>query len=209
MKINPMSFLLFILFVIPTLAIGDAGQSNLQQHLQSYQQLQGRFTQIVDGDLTSQSSTGEFWIKKPNQFRWHYSTPYIQKIISDGQKVWVYDEDLEQVSIKSAATAIESSPLSIILGSTSINQHFKVEQLNKGDSLEWLKLTPISDNSGFEYIHVGFDEGVLNRMLLQDNFGQRTRLLFTEVDADTLIDDELFQFEVPEGSDVFDETIQQ
>jgi len=209
MKINPICFLLLLLLVIPSLAISDTGQSNLQHHLQSYQQLQGRFTQIVEGDLTSQSSTGEFWIKKPNQFRWHYSTPYVQKIISNGKKVWIYDEDLEQVSIKSAAMAIESSPLSIILGSTSIEQHFKVERLTKDDSLEWLKLTPTSDSSGFEFIHVGFKKGILHRMKLQDNFGQTTRLLFTEVSTDTPMDDELFQFQTPEGSDIFDETIEQ
>ena len=210
MKLTTLIFL-SLLFTPLLSGAANSQQDNLQQHLRNSSHLSGQFTQVVENSesFQIQSSTGEFWINKPNQFRWHYATPYVQKIISNGDKVWIYDEDLEQVSIKDASTAIQSSPLSIILGSTSIEQHFNVTGLTKKDALEWLKLTPKSDSSGFEFIHVGFDKGMLSRMELQDNFGQTTRLLFTNIDKTSMIDNSTFNFQVPEGSDVFDETIEQ
>ncbi|OUR89916.1 outer membrane lipoprotein carrier protein LolA, partial [Cycloclasticus sp. 44_32_T64] len=139
----------------------------------------------------------------------HYSTPYIQKIISNGEKLWVYDEDLEQVTIKNAAESIDLSPLAIILGSTSLEQLFNISQLADKDDLQWLQLTPKTDSSGFEFINVGFNNGLLSRMVFQDNFGQTTRLLFTGVSVYTPIDSDKFEFEAPEGTDVFDEAADQ
>ncbi len=192
-------------------SFAKSGQDSLQSHLQNYQYLSGQFTQIISSEHSNhtQSSGGEFWIKKPNQFRWHYSTPYIQKIISNGEKLWVYDEDLEQVTIKNASESIDSSPLAIILGSTSLEQLFNISQLADKADLQWLKLTPKTDSSGFEYINVGFNNGLLSRMVLQDNFGQTTRLLFTGVSVYTPIDSEKFEFIAPEGTDIFDEAAAQ
>lgn len=196
---------LLITCSLPILA--NDNNQNLQEQLNKYNQLSGHFTQIISNEQGSQtqSSEGEFWVKKPNQFRWNYQSPYIQKIVSNGDKLWIYDEDLEQVSIKAASKAIDSSPLSIILGSKNLKQLFKVTKLAAKDSIEWIKLTPITDNSGFDYIDIGFNEGVLNRMILRDSFGQTTRLLFTAVAVNTHIDDELFIFAIPEGTDVFEE----
>jgi outer membrane lipoprotein carrier protein len=193
------------------ISFAKSGADSLQSHLQSYKQVSGQFTQIISSEKGNhtQSSTGEFWIKKPSQFRWHYSTPYIQKIISNGRKLWVYDEDLEQVTIKGVSQSIDSSPLAIILGSASLDKLFDFVQLEDNNDLQWLKLTPKTDSSGFEYINVGFKSGLLSRMVLQDNFGQTTRLLFTNVTVHTPLDSDLFEFKVPNGADVFDETVEQ
>ncbi len=202
---------LILLLSFISVSFAKSGQDSLQSHLQNYKHLSGQFTQIISSEQSNhtQSSSGEFWIKKPSQFRWHYSTPYIQKIISNGEKLWVYDEDLEQVTIKNAAESIDSSPLAIILGSTSLEQLFNISQLaDKGD-LQWLQLTPKTDSSGFEFINVGFNNGLLSRMVFQDNFGQTTRLLFTGVSVYTPIDSDKFEFEAPEGTDVFDEAADQ
>ncbi|MBQ0725439.1 MAG: outer membrane lipoprotein chaperone LolA [Cycloclasticus sp.] len=205
MNFYRISLALLITVCQPIFASDDA--QNLQNQLDKYTQLSGHFTQIISNEQGSQtqSSTGEFWVKKPNQFRWNYQLPYVQKIVSNGDKLWIYDEDLEQVSIKAASKAIDSSPLSIILGSTNLEQLFKVTKLADKDGIDWIKLTPITDNSGFDYIDIGFNAGVLNRMVLRDSFGQTTRLLFTAVAVNTLIEDELFTFVVPEGADVFEE----
>ena len=201
---------LFLLsFAVPSFA--SSGQDSLETHLQGYKNLSGQFTQIISSENSShsQSSTGEFWIKKPNQFRWHYSTPYIQQIISNGESLWVYDEDLEQVTIKDASQSIDSSPLAIILGSADLDKLFNITQLGDSDDLQWLSLTPLEESSGFEFINVGFKNGLLTRMVLQDNFGQTTRLLFTDVSVQIPIADDKFEFIVPEGADVFDETAEQ
>ncbi len=182
-------------------------QQRLLAHLETYQQLSGQFTQIISSEQNTkiQSSTGEFWISKPSQFRWHYTTPYIQKIISNGKKVWIYDEDLEQVTIKAASQAIDSSPLAIILGTQSLGKLFDVQELADAEELQWLQLTPKDEESGFELMKLGFKQGTLSRMLLQDNFGQTTRLLFTDVIVNPVIADDFFEFKVPQGADVFEE----
>jgi len=182
-------------------------QQRLLAHLETYQQLSGQFTQIISSEQNTkiQSSTGEFWISKPSQFRWHYTTPYIQKIISNGKKVWIYDEDLEQVTIKAASQAIDSSPLAIILGTQSLGKLFDVQELADAEELQWLQLTPKDEESGFELMKLGFKQGTLSRMLLQDNFGQTTRLLFTDVVVNPVIADDFFEFKVPQGADVFEE----
>ena len=211
MKI-PHLFLCFLfLLSVAAPSFATSSQDSLENHLQGYKNLSGQFTQIISSENSShsQSSTGEFWIKKPNQFRWHYSTPYIQQIISNGESLWVYDEDLEQVTIKDASQSIDSSPLAIILGSADLDKLFNITQLGDSDDLQWLSLTPLEESSGFEFINVGFKNGLLTRMVLQDNFGQTTRLLFTDVSVQIPIADDKFEFIVPEGADVFDETAEQ
>ena len=185
-------------------------EESFQIYLQNYKQVNGQFTQIISSGQSSntQFSSGGFWIKKPNKFRWHYSTPYVQQIISNGEKLWVYDEDLEQVTIKDASQSIDSSPLSIILGSTSLDKIFDIVQSVDSDDMQWLKLTAKTDSSNFEFINIGFRSGLISQMILQDNFGQTTRLLFTGVSLYTPVDDEFFKFNVPEEVDVFEEFIQ-
>lgn len=202
--------ILFLLVVTLSCFAGNSEES-LQTQLNSNQQMSGRFTQVISSERSSktQSSTGEFWLKKPSKFRWHYSTPYIQKIISNGEKIWVYDEDLEQVTVKKSTQSIDSTPLAIILGSASIDKHFNAATLELKDDLEWMRLTPKNESSGFDYIDIGFKNGLLSRMLLQDSFGQITRLQFTGVEVHADIDDDDFDFEIPEGTDIFEETVEQ
>ena len=183
---------------------------NLQSHLQAYQQLSGQFQQRVSSDNNADvhQSSGHFWIKKPNKFRWQYVMPYAQEITSNGLRVWVYDEDLEQVTIKPSSTAIASSPLAIILGSSSLEDYFTVSEVKKEDGLQWLSLIPINGDTGFESVQVGFENSVLAKMLMQDNFGQTTQLDFSQVTIHSNLDDAMFEFKQLEGVDVFDETDQ-
>jgi outer membrane lipoprotein carrier protein len=201
--------ILFLLVVTLSCFAGNSEES-LQTQLNSNQQMSGRFTQVISSERSSktQSSTGEFWLKKPSKFRWHYSTPYIQKIISNGEKIWVYDEDLEQVTVKKSTQSINSTPLAIILGSASIDKHFNAATLELKDDLEWMRLTPKNESSGFDYIDIGFKNGLLSRMLLQDSFGQITRLQFTDVEVQADIDDDDFDFEIPDGTDIFEEAVE-
>jgi len=198
---------LITLMLLSMSSFAQDAQQRLLAHLETYQQLSGQFTQIISSEQNTkiQSSTGEFWISKPSEFRWHYTTPYIQKIISNGKKVWVYDEDLEQVTIKAASQAIGSSPLAIILGTQSLEKLFDVQELADAEELQWLQLTPKDEESGFELMKLGFKQGTLSRMLLQDNFGQTTRLLFTDVVVNPVIANDFFEFKVPQGADVFEE----
>ena len=198
---------LSLLILVSGSSLAQGAADDLLIHLQAYQQLRGQFTQIISSEQNTrtQSSSGEFWLSKPNKFRWHYASPYVQEIISNGQKVWIYDEDLEQVTIKQASQSIASSPLAIILGSRSLGESFDVVELAETDGLRWLQLSPKSDDTGFELMKLGFKQGILSRMELLDNFSQITHLLFTGVELNPQIDAQVFDFEVPAGADVFDE----
>jgi len=198
-----------LLLIMAQSSFAQTGAQSLQANLQGYQQLSGQFTQLISSEKSThtQTSTGAFWVTKPNKFRWHYITPYVQQIISNGTNVWIYDEDLEQVSIKQASNTIASSPLAIILGSASLAELFEVTERIDKEGLEWFSLVPKGEDSGFELIKLAFQHGKLSRMLLHDSFGQRTRLLFSDVAVHTPIDEQLFEFEVPQGADVFDETV--
>lgn len=205
------SFVFILLLFIASSAFAKNSQDSLLTHLQRYSQLTGQFTQVISSEEGghTQSSTGEFWIKKPGQFRWHYLTPYVQTIISNGEKLWIYDEDLEQLSIKRAADSINASPLAVIIGTTALNELFIINELPTQGGIEWLTLIPKAESSGFEYVDIGFKNGMLNRMTFQDSFGQTTQLLFSDITVHSPIDDEIFNFDIPNGTDVFDETVQQ
>ncbi len=192
-------------------SFADSNEPRLQRYLENYKSLTGQFTQMISSEKSQhiQSSAGEFWIQKPNRFRWHYSTPYVQKIISNGEKLWIYDEDLEQVTIKEASQSIESSPLAVIVGATSLDTAFDVTPVDGLDNLQWLRLIPNAEANSFEFIEVGFKNGLLSTMRLKDNFGQTTYLTFTDVMVDTSIDTNRFEFAVPEGADVFNEIVEQ
>ena len=192
-------------------SFADSNEPRLQRYLEHYKSLTGQFTQMISSEKSQhiQSSAGEFWIQKPNRFRWHYSTPYVQKIISNGEKLWIYDEDLEQVTIKEASQSIESSPLAVIVGATSLDTAFDVTPVDGLDNLQWLRLIPNAEANSFEFIEVGFKNGLLSKMRLKDNFGQTTYLTFTDVMVDTSIDTNRFEFAVPEGADVFNEIVEQ
>lgn len=199
--------LLIILLLSSSSLFADTARQMLENFLDKFTRLHAEFTQIIvsENNVSSQSATGEFWVKKPGQFRWNYTSPYVQKIVSNGLKVWFYDEDLEQVTIKNIANTVDTSPLSVILGGIPIEDIFTVEQLNKTDNLVWLKLVPKKETTSFESIEMGFKSGLLNKMNLHDQFGQTTRLLLSNVSINTPIDEALFEFSIPKGADVFEE----
>lgn len=183
----------------------SSSKSELERILSNTQHMQGEFTQLVfsDGGNQTAPSTGQFWIEKPGKFRWNYAKPYVQQIVSDGESIWFYDPDLEQVTIKPAQTDEFVSPLSIISGNRPLDEVFMVQEKGRIDSIDWLELYPITDQSNYQSVHIGITDGKLVRMVLNDQFGQSTRLLFSAVDTQSEIDPEKFVFNAPPGVDVF------
>lgn len=205
------SVVLWVLCAVPLCGVAAPstvhGKSGLEQILKQTVHMQGQFTQLIlsEGGKQTQTSTGRFWLAKPGRFRWDYEKPYVQNIVSDGQTVWFYDPDLEQVTIKPAQTGEMVSPLSIIGGDTPLDQAYMVKEKGQIDAIEWLELFPILQDSSYESIHIGIADGQVVRMILNDQFGQSTRLLFSAVDTTSPIDPERFQFTPPPGVDVFED----
>lgn len=184
-----------------------SSKAELERILRDTQRMQGKFTQLVisEGGRRTEPAVGQFWIEKPGKFRWDYTSPYVQQIVSDGESVWFYDPDLEQVTVKPAASDDGVSPLSIIGNERPLDDAFMVQEKGRIDAIDWLELFPIVDQSNYQSIHVGITDGKLVRMVLNDQFGQSTRLLFSGVDNESSIDAGIFTFQAPPGVDVFED----
>ncbi len=150
-------------------------------------------------------SYGTFYLQRPGKFRWDYKKPFVQQIVSSSGKVWFYDADLEQVTIKKTDQSLGSTPALLLSGEVALEQNFDIKNQGQNEGMQWIKLIPKDESSGFKYILIGMNGEQLAGMELSDNFGQLTRIYFSNLKVNTPINSEVFEFKVPEGVDVFTE----
>ncbi len=144
--------------------------------------------------------------ERPGKFRWIYEKPYSQLIVGDGSKVWFYDQDLNQVTVRKLDAAIGSSPAALLAGSADIETSFDLTEVGSAGGIEWLEAKPKGKESAFEWVRLGFGlDGTLKTMELHDNFGQTTVLTFSQLERNPKIAPGLFKFSPPEGADVISE----
>jgi len=163
------------------------------------QQVYGR-----EGKVT-QASKGSFVFQRPGRFRWTYERPLDQLIVGDGERVWIYDRDLNQVTVRKISKALGSTPAALLAGSGDIEKAFELSDAGSRDGLEWLEAKPRDADAGFERIRMGFGQAGLAAMELTDNFGQTTRLRFSNLQRNPKVDPAEFRFEPPKGADVLGE----
>jgi len=183
------------------------GANKLQKFLQGLETYQARFTQTLLGenDEELETSTGTVYLERPGKFRWHYTDPYSQYLISDGHTLWVYDKDLEQVTIRNIDASMENSPASILGGDLDIDKYYEVNQLGREqDGSDWVELVPRNSDSQYKSVRLGFRDGQLSRMMLFDSLGQMTDIRFSDSRRNSELDETLFHFEPPAGVDVID-----
>jgi outer membrane lipoprotein carrier protein len=154
-----------------------------------------------DGKL-EQTSTGKLVFSRPGKFRWEYRKPYEQLIIGDGEKLWVYDKDLNQVTVKKMRGALGSSPAELLAGSNEIEDHYNLNAMGVKGGLDWLDAYPTDGDSMFEKVRLGFKGNGLDTMELHDRLGQVTVIRFTKVQRNPKLDATAFRFTPPEGADV-------
>lgn len=197
------SLLLVLAFALPSAARADAIQ-RLHDFANEIRTLSGSFSQTVydaNGRKT-QETTGELYFSRPGKFRWVYRKPYEQLIVGDGKKIWIYDADLEQVTVKKLDQSIGESPAALLAGNNDIDRHFNLKDGGSKDGVEWLEATPKRKDGTFEMVRLGFSSNVLVAMELRDNFGQRTHLKFSGIRNNPPIGGELFRFKPPKGADI-------
>ncbi|GAW86242.1 outer membrane lipoprotein carrier protein [Bathymodiolus platifrons methanotrophic gill symbiont] len=197
--------LLMLLLSVVAHADSTAVQK-LEGFISRAKNIQAKFTQVSLDELgkVMQTSQGDFYLQQPGKFRWNYNKPYEQQIVSKDGKVWFYDADLEQLIIKKIDQSIGDTPALLLSGSVDLNEKYTiVKQRQEGDIL-WLKLTPKNTDSSFKYILVGLKGDMLYGMELSDNFGQLTQIIFSDVTMPKSLAPDLFEFIVPEGTDVFE-----
>ncbi len=184
-----------------------AGTDRLNTFMTDTQSAKSEFSQrIVDrsGKVT-QESRGTLEFARPGKFRWTYVKPYNQLIVGDGSKVWIYDPDLNQVSIRKIDAALGSTPAALLSGNNDAMKAFVLKDEGTRDGLEWVLATPRQKEANFERIRIGFSAAGLAAMELTDAFGQQTLLKFLTMERNPRIDPSTFQFTPPKGADVIGE----
>ena len=188
-------------------AAGNArasGIDRLNQFMTSTVTATGEFEQRVfnrDRKVVQQSR-GTLAFARPGKFRWTYSKPYPQLIVGDGARVWVYDQDLNQVTVRKLGQALGATPAALLAGSNEALKAFELKDEGARDGLEWVEAIPRDKESGFERIRLGFGFSGIERMELVDAFGQTTELRFTGLQRNPRVDPALFSFSPPKGADV-------
>ena len=199
-----------ILAVALATAAHAAGADQLRQFLTQTKTASGEFTQNVTvanarPGAKAQNSSGTFTFERPGRFRWVYEKPYEQVLIADGEKLYIYDKDLNQVTVKKIGAALPSSPASILFGTNEFEKEFDVKDAGSRDGLEWIDAKPRKKDTTFDKIQLGFKDGLPAAMQLTDNFGQTTQLKFAKVERNPKVDAQAFRFSVPKGADVLED----
>lgn len=182
----------------------DDAVSRLNEFVGDVSTFQAQFSQMVldsEGNIIEEAE-GEFLLSRPGKFRWDYVTPYAQQIVADGDRIWFYDEDLEQITVKNQDQALADTPAGLLSGTSMPEDAYNIRAINKNDELQWVEMTPKDDESNYQRVQLAFDQTGLQQMVMTDAFDQHTRLLFSEVKINPDIDGSHFDFTPPAGVDV-------
>jgi outer membrane lipoprotein carrier protein len=185
-------------------AMDQPGRDELNRFANDLKTMHARFEQKVlrsDGGVESESS-GEVWLQSPHFFRWAYGGEFPEQVIADGERIWIYDEVLEQVTVKSQAEFNNDSPLIILTDIQRLDELFEVREAGDIDGMMLLELRSSNKESEFDRMLVGLSDGQLQMLAMEDAFGMRTEIRFTELQKNPPLQDSLFEFTPPEGVDV-------
>jgi outer membrane lipoprotein carrier protein len=201
----PLCAALALLGAVP--AAHAAATDQLQSFVTSVKSARGEFTQQqMKGKgaaaKVAGTSSGTFAFARPGKFTWRYTKPYEQLLQADGQTLYIYDKDLNQVTERKLDGALGSSPAAILFGSNDLTKNFDVKNGETRDGVEWLELTPKAKDTQFERIGIGFKGGNLEAMELRDAFGNTTMLTFSAIQKNPSLPADAFRFTVPKGADV-------
>jgi outer membrane lipoprotein carrier protein len=204
---NTLSMVVFVACLASAPAHAGAREA-LKEFVESTKGGKAAFTQRVvkANGLPAQNAEGTFSFSRPSRFRWEYTKPYAQSIVGDGEKLWIYDKDLNQVTIKKMAEGLAASPAAILAGSNDLEKNFTLSEAPNADGLEWLEAKPKNKETGFDNVRLGFAKGptgyALTVMELKDSFGQTSILRFGIIDKNPAFAPNAFTFTPPKGADV-------
>ena len=197
-------FTVALLLSAPAFAASDTARARLDAFATGLHSLTGHFAQTLT-DLNghgSKSSSGTLALQAPRQFRWDTLTPYQQTIVADGSRVWLYDPELEQVTVRVQSTEEAHSPLTVLTDIKQLDRNFKVAEQDSHDGLLWLRLTSTAQDPQFAYADLGFDANGLARMTFRDQLGSTTDIHFSDWQRNAAIPPVTFNFVPPQGVDV-------
>jgi outer membrane lipoprotein carrier protein len=197
-----------LLLALPVRAAEDA-VARVAQYLAGVRTLSASFVQVVrdrEGRITERA-TGSFSLARPDRFRWDYRDPYEQLIVADGKRLWLYDADLQQVTVRSLEEGLGSTPALLLSGAGRLEDSFGSLRVERDGDWTWCRLKPLATTSDFEVVSLALASGgELAAMELADKLGQTTRIDFSGLTRNGQVDDRLFRFEPPPGADVIGES---
>jgi outer membrane lipoprotein carrier protein len=188
-----------------------SGLETLENFVKSAHSGRAEFTQVVtapgrDGQAArSKTSSGTFEFLRPNRFRFDYRKPFEQTIVADGQTLWLYDADLNQVTARKQAQALGSTPAALVAASPDVNslrKDFNLEAVADKDGLQWVQATPKTKDGQLTLVKIGFRGNDLAQLEILDSFGQRSLITFTRMELNGNVSADKFQFKPPKGADV-------
>lgn len=197
---------LLLILLVPVLASADDVQ-NFRAFFQNTTSMRAKFHQTVVDNLGRkvQEVTGSMQLQRPGKFRWDYDAPYVQLIVGDGKKVWLFDPDLNQVTVRPLDKVLGSSPAALLAGNKDIDKTFDLKSVGQQDQLNWIEALPKEKESGFERVMLGFKGNTLAEMEMRDSFGQITVIEFSGQQLNPKLDAKSFVFSPPKGADVLSE----
>lgn len=197
---------LFAFGMLPVAAAepGGGGIAQLQQFVINASTAEGAFRQsvVLGAARRPQLSSGRFAFERPGRFRWVVENPYPQLLVSDGGRLWIWDEDLNQLTIQELGDALGNTPAAILAGEGALEQAFELTDEGVHEGLAWVRAVPRQSDSSFESMRLGLTEGVLLQMELRDHFGQLTTIEFVFQHLGGALAPDLFRFTPPPGADV-------
>ncbi|HEY8906573.1 MAG TPA: outer membrane lipoprotein chaperone LolA [Rhodoferax sp.] len=205
--------LLVAMLLISTCACSTwaQGLKSLEEFVKNVKSGQAEFTQVVTSPARDghpprvKTSSGQFAFARPNRFKFIYKKPFEQSIVADGQTLWLFDVDLNQVTARTQAAVLGSTPAALIAAAPdlrAVSKEFSLSEAPAEGGLEWVLATPRARDSSLQSVRVGFHAGNLARLEILDSFGQKSVLTFSAFDANASLDATAFQFKPPVGADV-------
>ena len=194
------------MLLVSQAALAD-GVSSLRDFFNNTTTMRAQFSQVVNDKQGRkiQEVDGIMQLQRPNKFRWDYKKPYEQQIVSDGKQVFLFDTELQQVTIRELSKTLGSSPAALLAGGEAVEKSFILKNATRKDGLSWVLALPKDKESGFDRVLLGFKADKLRKMELYDSFNHITHITFNDVERNPTLQDATFLFTPPEGVDVVGE----
>ena len=205
MRINDLKYLLLVGLLAALPGYAAEAQQRLDEALKNMDNLTADFRQTLrdEDKQVVQQSRGTLALQRPGKFAWKYLEPYEQLIVADGRELWIYDIELEQVTVKPMDDGLANAPIMILMKQSNIDEQFEISEVGQRKYLYWIELKPRSRELEYTDIYIGLEDGRVKAMELQDRFGQSTQIVFDNLRVGVVHDPATFKFEPPPGVDVY------
>lgn len=200
-----MKYLILLLALISMPVLADDAELRLKTALKNMDNLTAEFKQTLrdEDKQIVQQSRGTLALQRPGKFAWIYTDPFEQRIIADGRELWIYDVDLDQVTVRPMDTGLSSAPIMILMKQADVTSQFNISEVGQRKFLYWVELEPHASDLEFTHIYIGLEDGSVRAMELRDQFGRSTQIVFENMRLGVVHNPTTFQFDPPAGVDVY------